>query len=169
MEIQTKYGKANITVTGHTDGLGVWVDANSNCGDDPSVGFTINNVRYGVRADLTLWSDGTWQIGNEATPHMAHSYLYMTRPLSNQEPSASARSKAKAEILAVVNQWVQDHPEELEEARSQARDKRRQEIKNRLAELKEEEAELRRELGGLLGDALTEDQARHAKASELSL
>lgn len=104
--VQTTYGKLELTPL---SGDVIYVDANENCGSDPSIGLIVNRVRYGIAAHLLRGSDRSFRM----------KYFNMSKPnapYNKSMPSASAKRKAWAAIEKAVNEWADKNKQALIEA-----------------------------------------------------
>lgn len=168
LELETPLGKIKVKPI---NGTCVYVDANENCGGDPSIGLTVRGVRYGVTAHLERPESNVYgPLDFKRNRHGVVEYLYASRAdwtsftrSGSRDLSASARKTIETTILTAVQKWG-----DTSAAREAFKLAAHADANNRLASVEEKINEKRVELAALEGEAaaLRAVLGEHAAAPE---
>jgi hypothetical protein len=111
----TKYGTMEIHPTRRGQ---IYLNANTNCMGDPSVGLTVRGVRYGVTLHVSL-QEGAWRPSLDANGRpFGALFMLPADDDTDEDPVSEAATQAVlTEVLPAITAWVAAHPEVMEQAR----------------------------------------------------
>ncbi len=108
------------------------------------------SITYRGNAHFYLWSDGTWNLGEEDKPGERHYSLWVDRVGNGfAGPSFSARNDIERELVPAVRKWAAEHPELIAEADKEHREEERNRRLDKIEELNAKIRSLQAEIAAL--------------------
>lgn len=144
--LQTKFGSIYCKPTQADH---IYMDMQGNYGQ-PCQSITVNNVAMTqVSAHMYLWTDGKFHLGMQKDAEWEQNRSLYTRRSITEDASDSARTKLKAELERVVNEWVKDNAPALKEAQYQYLLERKESVKQEIEKARKELNEKQEKLNDL--------------------